>query len=273
VFLTLLLLPDARARTGLYLIVFLAGFLLALLAARSLSASRLGFLLIAAGLFRATLLPRTPDLSDDIHRYRWDGEVARAGVSPYAHAPADPAVSPIDPGLRSRVAHPGIRTVYPPAAQAAFRVFGASPLALKAFFSAADLAIVAMLWRPGPGGAFAAALYAFHPLPVTETAAQGHLDSLGVALLLASLAGIGQGRRATAGIALAASVLTKYVSAAALPVLVRHNRARFLAAGGLFFALVWILAGRDASPAGGFSEFALRWDSNSVLYPAAFRFL
>jgi hypothetical protein len=273
VFLTLLLLPDARARTGLYLLVFLAGFLLALLAARSLSGSRPGFLLLAAALFRATMLPRTPDLSDDIHRYRWDGEVARAAVSPYAHAPADPALAHFDPELRDRVAHPEIRTVYPPVAQAAFRAFGGSALGLKAFFSAADVAIVAMLWRPGPGGAFAAALYAFHPLPVTETAGQGHLDSLGVALLLASLAWLRKRRAGAAGVALAASVLTKYVSAAAIPVLVRNGRARFLAAFGLFCAIVWTIAARGVSPVGGFSEFALRWDSNSVLYPAAVRFM
>ncbi|MFN2384976.1 MAG: glycosyltransferase 87 family protein [Thermoanaerobaculia bacterium] len=269
----MLLLPDARARTGLYLLVFLAGFLLALFAARSLSASRLGFLLLAAALFRATLLPRAPDLSDDIHRYTWDGKVARAGVSPYAHAPADPALARLDPEMRSRVAHPEIRTVYPPLAQAAFRVFGGSPLALKAFFSAADVAIVAMLWRRGPGGAFAAALYAFHPMPVTETAGQGHLDSLGVALLLAALAWMGRGRRAAAGVALAASVLTKYISGGAVPVLLRNGRVRFLAGSALFFTLVWTIAGRGASPVGGFSDFALRWDSNSVLYPAAVRFM
>lgn len=253
--------------------VFLAGFLLALLAARSLSASSPRFLLLSATLFRATLLPRSPDLSDDIHRYVWDGKVARAAVSPYAFAPADPAMAGLDPELRSRVAHPEIRTVYPPVAQAGFRAFGGNRMALKAFFSAADVAIVAMLWRPGPGGAFAAALYAFHPLPVTETAGQGHLDSLGVALLVASLVWLARQRRAAAGVAFAASVLTKYVSVAALPVLLRSGRTRFLAAAGLFSALVWTIAGRGASPLGGFSEFAMRWDSNSVLYPAVVRFM
>lgn len=265
----MLLLPDARARTGLFLLVFSAGSLLSLLAARSLSASRLGFLLLCAIAFRATLLPRPVDLSDDLHRYLWDGRVARSGTSPYAHPPADPRLSSLDPARRVRVAHPEIRTVYPPVAQAAFRVFGRGEggIGLKALFAAADVAIVALLWRPGPGGAFAAALYAFHPLPVVETPGQGHLDSLGVALLLASLAYLGRGRRAAAGLAFAASVLTKYVSGAALPVLLRRGRLPFAAASALLGAAVWWSAAGEASPLGGFSEFALRWDSNSLVYP------
>jgi len=270
VFLALLLLPDARSRTGLYLLVFSAGSLLSLVAARSLSASRLGFLLICAAGFRATLLPRPADLSDDLHRYLWDGRVARSGVSPYARAPADPALASLDPALRARVAHPEIRTVYPPVAQAAFRVFGHGErgIALKALFAAADVAIVALLWRPGPGGAFAAALYAFHPLPVTETAGQGHIDSLGAALLLASLSHLARGGRLAAGLAFGASVLTKYVSLAALPALVRRGRAPFAAAAAVLCGAVWWSAAGQASPTGGFSEFALRWDSNSILYPA-----
>jgi alpha-1,6-mannosyltransferase len=245
--------------------------LLSILAARSLSASRPGFLLLCAALFRATLLPRAPDLSDDLFRYLWDARVARSGLSPYAAPPADPALARLAPELRARVSHPELRTVYPPVAQAAFRVFGGGGgLALKAFFSAADVAVVMLLWRPGPGGAFAAALYAFHPLPVTETAGQGHLDSLGVALLLASLAYLGRGRGVLSGAAFAASALTKWVTVAALPALARRGGVRFLAAAAAAFIAIWLPAAKDASPFGDFSQYALRWDSNSLIYPAVF---
>jgi alpha-1,6-mannosyltransferase len=271
VFLTLRLLPDARSHTGLYLLVFGGATLLSILAARSLSASRLGFLLLCAVLFRATLLTRAPDLSDDLYRYLWDARVAQAGLSPYAFAPADPALADLAPALRANVAHPELRTVYPPLAQATFRTLGGgNGLALKAFFAAADVAVVHLLWRPGPGGAFAAALYAFHPLPVTETAGQGHIDSLGVVLLLASLAYLGSGRRVLSGVAFAASALAKWVSIAALPALARQGRLRFLAGAAALFLVLWIPAARDASPFGDFNQFALRWDSNSVLYPGLF---
>lgn len=260
--------PDARVSLAPYLLLFLAGAAISLLAARILSVSG-GFLLLAGALLRATLLAREPALSDDVFRYLWDGRVSAAGLSPYAFAPGDPAVSGLAPELASKVAHRDIVTVYPPVAQAAFRVFGSRQLlAWKAFAAAADLSVVAILWNSGwPGAGFAAALYAFHPLPVTEAAGEGHLDSVGVALLLASLAYLARGRRGFAGIAFAMSVLTKYVSlAAAIPVL-RRGRGRFLAAALLCAAVLWVAATREgASPAGGMNEYASRWEFNSPIY-------
>ena len=257
-----------------YLLLFLVGSFIAIQAARSLSASGRGFLLLCGGLLRATLLWRQPDLSDDLFRYVWDGRVARAGISPYLYAPDDAAVSRIDPALGARVAHREIRTVYPPAAQAVFRVFGGggSVLLLKLFLASADLAIVALLWTAGgPGNVFAAALYAFHPLPVTEIAGEGHVDSLGVALLLSSLLYLSSRRRVVAGLAFALAVLTKYIAiAAALPIFRRGRVAGVVSALALSSAL-WLMASRGGDPAGGLDQFAKRWDFNSVLYPAAVR--
>lgn len=221
---------------------------------------------------RATLILRQPDLSDDVYRYVWDGRVARAGISPYAYAPEDPVLSRIDPQLRARVAHREIRTVYPPLAQAVFRVFGGggSLIGLKSFLALADLSVVALLWSSqGMSGAFAAALYAFHPLPITEAAGEGHVDSLGAALLLSSVLYLARRRRFAAGLAFAASVLTKYIAGAALLPFVRRARAAGLVSSVALASIVWLLASRSASPGGDLAQFATRWDFNSVLYPAA----
>ena len=264
--------PDARSRLATYLLLFVAGTLLALAAARSLSGSRPRFLLGCAALFRATLLLRAPDLSDDVYRYAWDGRVAAAGLSPYAFAPNDAAVAGLAPEARARVAHREVRTVYPPAGQAVFRLSALfvprEVFALKAFFALADLAVVGLLLSiPGGGAGWAAALYAFHPLPITESAGQGHLDALGVALLLAALVYGSGGRRVRAGVALALSVLTKYVSAAAaLPVL-RRGRLAAAAALAITGGAIWLAASRGgASPVGGLPDYASRWDFNSVIY-------
>lgn len=265
--------PDARTHLTSYLLLFAVGSLLALLAARSLSGSGAMFLLLSGGLLRATLLVRAPDLSDDLARYEWDARVAAAGISPYAHAPADPAVAAVAPDLRARLPHADVRTVYPPVAQAAFRVGLLLPGAsrgLRAVFAAADLSIVALLFAlGGPGAGYAAALYAFHPLALTESAREGHLDSLGVALLLASLAYVARERRARAGVAFALSALAKYVSlAAAVPLLARGRRA-FAWAFVATAALLWSAASRGGvSPWGGLSDYATRWDFNSLAYPA-----
>jgi hypothetical protein len=271
-----LVLPDTRVHLAPYLLLFLAGTAVSLLAARILSASSLTFLLFCGALLRITLIARAPDLSDDVSRYLWDGRVAAAGISPYALPPSDPAVAGIAPELARRVAHPDVPTVYPPVAQAAFRVFGSRGhlVVWKAFSAAADLSIVAILWSGAPGAASAAALYAFHPLAITEAAGEGHLDSLGVALLLACMAYIARGRRALAGIAFAMSVLTKYISLVAAVPLFRRGRSKFLAACALTAAVLWLAASRPGvSPVGGLGQYAARWDFNSPVYAAAVKLM
>jgi hypothetical protein len=271
IYLGFLSVPDARTRLPAYLLLGAAAGFLSLLAAAILSASRPGFILLAACVFRATMLWRSPDLSDDIHRYLWDARVSAAGISPWAHAPEDPALDSVDPALRARVAHRDVKTVYPPVAQASFRVGsggGEHPTALRALFAAADVAIVWLLARQG--GGFAAALYAFHPLPVLEVAGQGHVDSLAIALLLASLALLSARRRVAAGIAWAASVLTKYVSIAAVLPMARRGGWRLALSATAVVSALWVASARGgATPAGGLFDYASRWDFNSVLYPAA----
>jgi hypothetical protein len=144
---------------------------------------------------------------------------------------------------------------------------------LKAVFGAADIVVVALLAASGlPGGLFAAALYAFHPLAITESAGQGHVDSLGVALLVAAVCYASRGRAVGAGAALAMSILVKYVSgAAALPFLKRKKGFRTAAVAAGVTALVWVGTVRGGvSPAGGLDQYATRWEFNSVLYPAMF---
>lgn len=258
-----------------YLLLFLAGALLSIFAARSLSASRLGFLLVCAAAFRLTMLLHQPDLSDDVYRYLWDGRVATTGLSPYAFAPDDPHVAGLFPELRARVAHRELRTVYPPLAQAVFRVAASAPgtgvFAMKAILGAADLAIVALLFAfRGAGARFGAALYAFHPLAVTESAGQGHLDSLGVALMLAALISLGRRRPVPAGVAFAGSVLAKYVSLAAVLPFARRGGWKFAAVALVTGATVWGLTTRDVAgrPIGALGDYATRWEFNSLLYPA-----
>ena len=72
-------------------------------------------------LFRLTLLPAEPSLSDDVYRYVWDGRVQAAGINPYRHAPDSPELEHLrDERLHPRINHPHIPTIYPPAAQFLF---------------------------------------------------------------------------------------------------------------------------------------------------------
>jgi hypothetical protein len=274
IFFAMAFLPDARRSLAAYLLLFLAGALLSLFAARSLSASRPRTLLLFAVAFRLTLLFRPPDLSEDVFRYVWNARVAAAGHSPYAVAPDDPEVAGLFSQLYPHLSHREVRTVYPPVAQAVFRaaawVPGTGVLAMKAIFAAADVAVVALLLASaGASAGFAAALYAFHPLAVTESAGQGHLDSLGVALLLATVVWLGRRRPFAAGLAFAASVLTKYVPLVGALPLGKRGGFRFAATASVFGAAIWGLAARGGvPPTGALGAYATRWEFNSFLYPA-----
>ncbi len=143
-------------------------------------------LLIAAAL-RLLFLFRRPELSDDIFRYLWDGLTTVHGGNPYALAPAD--APPAAEGLLAYVNHPHLITIYPPAAQIIFAegallggLFG-----IKALLVAADIAACGIMMRilarmnlpPSR-----AVIYAWHPLPVLEIAASGHIDGAGVFFLM-----------------------------------------------------------------------------------------
>jgi hypothetical protein len=73
------------------LLIFAAAFTAyAVAATQVLHTQQRGHLYIwgVAILMRLVLLPLTPELSDDIYRYLWDGQVQLAGINPYRYAPA-----------------------------------------------------------------------------------------------------------------------------------------------------------------------------------------
>lgn len=267
--------PDFRNRLPLFLALFVSAILAALVFWRS--AARGGSrraILAWALLFRATLLCRAPDLSDDLYRYVWDGRVAAAGISPYDATPDDPSLAFLRDRDWERMGHRDARTIYPPAAEALFRVAAGSPrpaAVLKVVFAGFDLAVVWLLLA-FPGGESAAALYAAFPLPVFESAGMGHLDSAGIALALAAAVWLARGRRAGAGAALAASALLKYIPGFAFLAFLRRGRLAFALAFAATAAALWWSAPRgNAGPATGLANFATRWEGNSVVYPVVER--
>ena len=105
--------------------------------------------LAGAVVLAATGLVAAPRTSTDSYRYAWDGRVQAAGVSPYDHAPGDPALvalrdgwlfpdpgacadapdlAPLPDGGCTRINRPTAHTLYPPVAEAWFLlVHGLAP--------------------------------------------------------------------------------------------------------------------------------------------------
>lgn len=192
----------------------------------------LGLILGFAVFFRTALLPMPPVLSGDLYRYIWDARVLASGVNPYLSAPADFVAPEVkaDP-LYQHQNRPFARTIYPPLAQAIFRVVraigGESVTAMKALMLLGDLAgilILMQLLRALGLPRSRVILYAWHPLAVFEVAGSGHVDALAIPFILLAVLAWYRGRNAAAGVALGAATLIKIYPILLLPAFFSRRR-------------------------------------------------
>lgn len=198
---------DLRAHTYLYLLLYGGAAAAYLLAVSGLRALPLPVIVGAALVLRILLFPGEPSLSDDYHRYIWDGLVQEQSINPYLYAPESPALDAVDYPERGLINHPAQRTLYPPMAELLFhglaRVGAASVWGLKTTFGLFDLAIVALLaYGAGPRRNEALGLYLLHPLVLQETWGSAHFDAAPVALMVAAAMLITRKRDLLGGLAL-----------------------------------------------------------------------
>jgi hypothetical protein len=257
-----------------------------------------------AAIFRATVLPLPPSLSDDLYRYVWDGQLVLAGYSPYRDLPTDPRLAAIsaasDGEILAKMNSRSKYSVYPPLAQLLFataaalgKLVGAGFLpayyALKGLLVLCDLAAIGLLWswlQVLGCGTRHLLLYAWNPLAIIEFAAAGHSEALMIPLLLltflllakservAGSAGLASApaRVTIAALVLAAAVLAKLLPLLLVPFFARRYGWRYLALiVGICVAATWPLL--DWQAAGGVST-SLRgyfgtYEFNNGLYWSA----
>ena len=240
-----------------------------------------------------------PQLSDDVYRYLWEGEVVLEGASPFAFAPDDRTEPAIErarrayPELHASVNHRDVSAVYPPLAQAIgtgsaalCRAFDLAPETwgtriLRIVYGLADLLVIwplSILLRRSRLPPTLVVAWAWSPLAAVEFAGSGHLDALGILLLLGALAAMTREQGRDAGRAdaapvtlLAAGILAKYVPLLALPWFARgpgslRRVASVLALVLLGFGPVLLLRGGGAGLMQGFEQYALRWEASSLVH-------
>lgn len=206
-----------------------------------------GLVLAGATAVAVAALAAPPRTSDDMYRYAWDGRVQAAGISPYAHPPAAPALAQLrddwlfptrgscrgwgltrtDSGLCVRINRPAVPTIYPPIAEGwFFTVHVLSPPnsrhkpfqaggAVLAFGTTVALLVVLRRCGDPHRAPDRAALWGWCPAVPFEAVNNAHIDTLGVLLTVLSLGTATAGARR--GALLGAAIAVKLLPVLALP--------------------------------------------------------
>ena len=188
--------------------------------------------LALAAAWHVLFLRQPPGLDDDIHRYVWDGRIQRLGYNPYLLVPSDPALAGLHTAETRTLNNPEVPSPYPPGAQLFFRGVTAiheSVFALKVAFVACDVGVVLLLFdilrRSGQEEHWILA-YAWNPLLATEVAGSGHIDIVGVLLVVVSAAALLRRWRSVAAVAFGLAVAVKLLPIVLLPIYWKRIRVR-----------------------------------------------
>jgi hypothetical protein len=257
---------DGRHDVVIASAVMLAGCLgAAALLWRGASKAELGIVLAVGIVARVALAMQAPLVSDDVHRFLWDGRVQAAGINPYRYAPADPALGGLrDARVWPRVNRPGTRTIYPPTDEVAFVAATRAGLrddrAIKLLWLAVEalaIGLLVVLLRRAALPAGRAVLYAWHPLALIELAWSAHPDALVIVAVLGALLAWDRGRRATVGAAIALAALAKLVPVLLIaPLRERLGRRGMLAAALVAGLLYAPYASAGTAALGSLSQYA-----------------
>ncbi|GAA4022670.1 DUF2029 domain-containing protein [Hymenobacter glaciei] len=211
----------------------------------------------AALVLRLLWLPAQPALSDDVHRFRWDGLLVAHGINPFQFRPdeliADGARTAFpDAATRAQVLpqlqllyrqlnSPHYYSVYPPVCQAIFgtaaRLFPTSDrgfvtsLRLAVLLAEAGTAWLLLALLAAMGWPAARALrYLLHPLAIVELTGNLHFEALAICFVLLAIWLLHRQWWVRSAGALALAVAAKLLPLLALPLLVRRLGWRRFAA-------------------------------------------
>jgi hypothetical protein len=235
--------------------------------------------LVMAAAWRIPFLLVKPGPDDDILRYVWDGRAQRLGHNPYTAIPSDPALASLHTDDTRRMNNPDVPSPYPAGAQLFFRFITAiddSAFAFKIAFAACDLAIVVVLLaelrRLGHGEHWVLA-YAWHPLLITCVAYNGHIDILGVLLLLISATALCRNRRTLAATMFAAAIAVKFLPVVLAPLYWRRVRIRDGLMAALLIVLLYTPFLQGPIPLGSLGTYVQRFRFNDPIFAAVDRVL
>ena len=197
--------------------------------------SQLTLLVIGVSiLFRITVWPLAPALSDDVYRYRWEGQVQAAGGNPYQARPNDPEWAGLRDEAFPRVVGKDFKAGYGPFVMLlerwtfqAVSAFTANPEQQAFWFKTPaavfDIAVLLALWALLAAHGLPAErvlIYGWSPLAVMEFWGTGHNDTVAITFILLALLAAKRERWTWAFAALTMAACSKLWPLALFPIFV-----------------------------------------------------
>ena len=210
-------------------------------------------------LIRLALVFIFPNLSDDIYRFLWDGNLIQDGINPLSYTPsdflsqvplADERYSNLYPLLNSKDYY----TVYPPISQiiywfsSLFPSWELSAIVMKSFLFAAEIGtayyLIKLLTRLGLPVALVV-WYFLNPLVIVEMTGQLHFEAIMIFFLIASIHYLSVDSLIKSGIALACAIGAKLLPLMFLPLILRYigdlkSGVRYLLSVGMGLAVLFL---------------------------------
>ena len=231
------------------------------------------FGLALSALWHFEFLRMPPGLDDDIHRYVWDGRMQRLGYNPYIVVPSDPALASLHTSETRTLNNPEVPSPYPAGAQLFFRAVTSiheSMFALKVAFVICDFAIVFVLLdflRRTRRGEHWVLAYAWHPLLAIEVAGSGHVDIVGVLLLLISAASLVRRWRAASAISFGLAIAVKFLPIVLVPLYWKRVRVRDAALAAILVGLLYVpFLTHGRIPMGSLGSYVQRFRFNDPVF-------
>lgn len=168
----------------------------------------------------AVVFERFQLFDNDVWRYLWEGNAARAGYNPYVWSPASPQLDAASEGIfeeiRGNVSYSDTPSIYPPLAQFLFLAANSaapgSIVAMKLFLIACDLGaclLIGLLLKARGMRPEWALVYAWNPLIVKVFAGSSHVDALAVLVLSALALAVARGQWTWSAVLFGLAVLAK----------------------------------------------------------------
>ena len=160
--------------------------------------------------------------------------------------PATPAVKGLHTPETRNLNNPDLPSPYPAGAQLFFRAVTAiheSTFALKVAFIVCNfgiaLVLLDLLWTSGRGAHLVLA-FAWNPLLAIEVAGSGHIDIVGVLLLVISIAALARRWRTTAAVGLGLAIAVKFLPIVLLPLYWKRVRIRDAVLAAAVVAILYV---------------------------------